>query len=120
MRCFLDENLSPQLATHLNASGHDALCAYDSGLCGKSDEEIREFAIRQHRILITLDSDFADLTRYPVNGTPGVIWLKLSPPITLASIERQLFSAIEALRNHDLRGLLAVVDSDRIRTRSGI
>lgn len=42
MRCFLDENLSPQLARPLNASGYDSVCAYEAGLGGKSDKEIRD------------------------------------------------------------------------------
>jgi predicted nuclease of predicted toxin-antitoxin system len=120
MRVFLDENLSAHLTAQLKASGHDAICAFDAGLCGKADEIIREFAAQQDRILITLDSDFADLTRYPVTRTPGVIWLKPVPPITLASVEQQLMTAIDALLNRDLHGLLVVVDSSRIRTRSGI
>lgn len=120
MRCFLDENLSPQLAVRLNAYGYDVICAYDAGLCGKSDEAIREFAAQQNRVLITLDSDFADLMRYPVTGTPGVIWLKPVPPITLASIEQQLLTAIDLLHSRDLRGLLVVVADGRIRSRARI
>jgi predicted nuclease of predicted toxin-antitoxin system len=120
MRLFLDENLSAQLVARLNSLGHNAVCAYDAGLCGKSDKEIREFAIQQDRVLITLDADFADLMRYPVTGTPGVIWLKPVPPITLGNIERQLSTAIDLLQKRDLRGLLAIVGDGRIRTRSGI
>lgn len=120
MRFFLDENLSAQLISRLNASGHDAVCAYDAGLSGKSDAEIRDFAIQQNRVLITLDGDFADLMRYPVAGTPGVIWLKPTPPITLASIEQQMLAAIDLLKNRDLRGLLIVADGKRIRSRGGI
>jgi predicted nuclease of predicted toxin-antitoxin system len=120
MRFFLDENLSPKLAACLNASGHDATCAYDLGMCGKSDVAIREFAIQHDRILITLDGDFADLIRYPVTGTPGVIWLRLSPPITLAGIEQQLLAAIEPLIGRDLRGLLVIVGNGRIRSRTGV
>lgn len=120
MRCFLDENLSPRLIDQLRASGHDAVCAYDAGFCGKSDKEIREFAIQEDRVLITLDADFADLMRYPVTGTPGVIWLKPVPPITLGNIERKLSAAIDLLQKRDLRGLLVIVGDGRIRTRPGI
>jgi predicted nuclease of predicted toxin-antitoxin system len=120
MRCILDENLSPQLAARLNTYGHDTLCAYDAGLCGKSDLEIREFAIQQNRVLITFDSDFGDLTRYPVSGTPGVVWLKPEQPITLLSIEQQLLRAMQVLQSRDLHGLLIIVSSGRIRSRTGV
>lgn len=98
MRCFLDENLSPQLTVSLKSSGHDVICTYDAGLCGKSDREIRDFAIQENRALVTLDGDFADLTRYPVAGTPGVVWLKPAPPITLAGIEKQLLAALDCCK----------------------
>lgn len=120
MRALLDENLSPQLISRLRASGHDAICAYDVGLCGSNDGSIREFAIQQNRVLLTLDGDFADLRRYPVAGTPGVIWLKPVPPVTLANIEQQLTVAIDLLQDHDVHGLLVIVSNGRIRTRSGI
>lgn len=120
MRCFLDENLSPILSARLNSLGHDSICAFDAGKSGKTDVEIRRFAVEQGRVLITLDGDFGDLSRYPVAQTPGVIWLKPTPPITLANIERQLLRAIELLKLRNLSGLLVVIDGDRIRTRSGI
>jgi predicted nuclease of predicted toxin-antitoxin system len=120
MRLFLDENLSPQLITRLSAFGHDAVCAYDAGLCGKSDAKIREFAIQQSRVLVTLDGDFADLTRYPVMGTPGIIWLRPVPPVTLVAIEHQLMKALEVLQNRNIRELLVIVGNGRIRSRAGI
>ena len=120
MRVLLDENLSAQLIPRLTASGHDAICAYDAGLCGKSDEEVRGFALGQRRVLITLDADFADLRRYPVSGTPGVIWLRPVPPVTLASIEQQLSVAMGLLQDRDLQGLLVIVGNGRIRSRAGI
>lgn len=120
MRLLLNENLSAKLISRLIALGHDAICAYDAGLCGKSDAEIRDFAIQRNRVLITLDGDFADLTRYPVAETPGVVWFKPVPPITLVSIEAQLSAALDLLQSHDLRGLLVVVGNGRIRSRTGI
>jgi predicted nuclease of predicted toxin-antitoxin system len=120
MRFLLDENLSPQLANVFKACGHDAICVYEAGLGGKSDEKIRACAIQQERILITLDADFADLMRYPVAETPGVIWLKPVSPVTLKGIENQLQAALIYLQNSDVKGRLIVVDQKRIRSRSGI
>lgn len=73
MRFFLDENLSPQLTQLFQERGHDAVCANDVGMGGERDAVIREYALQQDRILVTLDGDFADLTRYPVAGTPGTV-----------------------------------------------
>lgn len=120
MRFFLDENLSPQLTRLFRESGHDAVCANDVGMGNQSDAVIREYASQHGRVLVTLDADFADLTRYPVAGTPGVVWLKLKPPITLATIEHQLRLALIRLQDIELRDRLVVIEQDRIRVRTGL
>lgn len=80
MRLLLDENLSPQQSAILREQGHDAVAVVDAGLSGQPDEKIREFAIADNRALLTLDSDFANMLRFPTAGTPGVIRLKIHPP----------------------------------------
>jgi predicted nuclease of predicted toxin-antitoxin system len=42
-------------------------------LAGKTDQEIRRYAIETGRILVTLDADFGNLIRFSPTGTPGVI-----------------------------------------------
>ena len=45
---------------------------------GQTDAAIREYAIREGRILVTLDVDFANVVRFPPQNTPGVIRLRAS------------------------------------------
>ena len=73
VRLLLDENLSPNQAASLREQGHDADAVIEVGLSGEPDEKIREFAIAADRVLLTLDSDFANMLRFPTAGTPGVI-----------------------------------------------
>jgi predicted nuclease of predicted toxin-antitoxin system len=116
VKFFLDENISPQHAVRLRSLGYDAVAAFELGLSGASDPQIRSAAIADGRILVTLDADFGNILRYPADTTPGVIWLRLHPPTETAIIEA-LDRLIKRLRLEGLEGKLAVVDEDKIRIR---
>jgi predicted nuclease of predicted toxin-antitoxin system len=117
VRLLLDENLSPLHAKTARALGHDAVSVLELGLSGSHDSIVREVAIEQGRILITLDADFANLVRYPPGETPGVIRFRLHPATEVA-IDEALRRAIPRLADLDLSGKLAVVDDRKIRIRS--
>ena len=77
MRLLFDENLSILSARWAAATpGVDVLDARAAGLAGKTDREVRRFAIETDRVLVTLDADFGNLIRFSPSGTPGVIWLR--------------------------------------------
>ncbi len=116
MRLLLDENLSPRHAASLNIKGYAAISVAEANLCGASDEAVRDFAVREGRILVTLDADFGNIRRFSPANTPGVIWLRLARP-TEARIAAALERAVLALSEHDMQGRLAVVDDDKIRLR---
>ncbi len=122
MRLLFDENLSflsaQWAATTLAV---DVLDARAAGLAGKTDREVRRFAIETDRILIlvTLDADFGNLIRFSPSGTPGVIWLQPRPP-TEANIRSILAKWLYRLREIDLHGQLAVVEKDKLRIRGAI
>jgi hypothetical protein len=63
-----------------------------------------------------MDADFGNILRYPPEGTPGTIWLRLHPP-TEARISEALDRVVEKLGKEDLSGKLVVVDEDKIRVR---
>ena len=73
MKFLLDENLSPLHARTLRALGHDAVSVVELGLSGADDPVVRDVAIRQERILVTLDADFANVLMFPPSETPGVV-----------------------------------------------
>jgi predicted nuclease of predicted toxin-antitoxin system len=95
VKLLLDENLSHKQAALLRNDGYDAAAVVELGLSGEPDEVIRAFAIDQKRVLITLDSDFANMLRFPPFGTPGVIRLKVHPPAEEA-IRKQIIKVLHA------------------------
>jgi predicted nuclease of predicted toxin-antitoxin system len=120
VRLLFDENLSALSAQWVaNRLGADVLDARAAGLAGKTDREVRRFAIDTDRILVTLDADFGNLIRFSPAGTPGVIWLRPRPP-TEANIQSILVKWLQKLRRIDLHGQLAVVDKDKLRIRGAI
>jgi len=112
----MDENISPKNARDLQAEGYDVLALLDVGLSGAADENVRQFSIESNRILVTLDADFANVIRFPPEGTPGVGRLRTHPPVE-AAIREALRRVLLLLNNTDLNGRLAVVDKQKIRIR---
>lgn len=117
MKYLLDENLSPLHAATFRSLGHDAVSVVELGLSGADDAQVRSVAIESGRILVTLDADFANLLRYPVAGTPGVLRFRLHPATEVA-IEVAIRWALLRLASVAVDGKLVVVDGRRIRIRS--
>lgn len=117
MKLFLDENLSSQHAVTLRELGFDAISVAEAGLSGVPDTKVREFAVESGRVLVTLDSDFGNILRFPPAGTPGVIRLKIHPP-TEETIREQILKTLQVLKDRSFVGCLAVSHGDIIRIRS--
>jgi len=116
VKLLLDENLSSQHANTLRKLGHDTVSVVTSGLSGAADSVVRAFAIKGDRILITLDADFANVSRYPPGNSPGVLRLRIHPA-TEGAIDALLRSTIPRLVGISLKAKLVVADSKRIRIR---
>lgn len=116
MKLLLDENLSPLHARTLRELGHDAVSVSESGLSGADDPTVRAFALKDGRVLVTLDADFANLVRFSPSDTPGVIRLKVHPA-TEGAIDTLLRFTIARLAEVKLDGKLVVADPKRIRIR---
>ena len=75
MTIWVDAHLSPAIATWItNTFGITALALRDVGLRDAEDPEIFEAAKAQGIILMTKDSDFADLINH-LGSPPQIIWL---------------------------------------------
>jgi len=116
VKLLLDENLSPAHALRLRQAGHDAIAVLDAGLGGTADSVVRDFALKHERTLVTIDSDFSHILRFPPEGTPGVVWLRPWPP-TETAIATLLDGAMRQLADVPIAGKLVVVEPGRIRIR---
>ena len=58
IRLYLDENLTPKIATQLRRRGVDIVSVHELGLTGDSDENHLQRATEMKRVLVTADTDF--------------------------------------------------------------
>ena len=82
LRLYLDQMFGLDVAAALRREGHDVLRAAETGLARADDELILAKAIRENRILLTLDEHFGDWVILPLRKHPGVIRIKVNPATT--------------------------------------
>jgi predicted nuclease of predicted toxin-antitoxin system len=79
LRLLIDEQLSPAIAAQMRKRGHDVVAVADSGLAGKDDGEVLDWAARQKRAVVTNNiQDFRPLHAARLSGrTPhhGIIYV---------------------------------------------
>ncbi|MGH9817052.1 MAG: DUF5615 family PIN-like protein [Candidatus Acidiferrales bacterium] len=116
MKLKLDESLTHRLQNPLHELGHDVSTAADENLLGKPDSEVAAAAIREQRVLLSLDLGFADIRDYPPGSHPGIVVFR---PVsrdrhTVGRLVKEFASRgdLEALR-----GCIVVVDPGRTRVR---
>ncbi len=118
MQFKIDENLPVEAAQVLNVAGHDALTIHDQRLVGEPDPRVAAVCIAEHRSLVTLDLDFADIRTYPPGEFPGIIVIRprtQAKPAVLALIAR----LVPMLAAEPLAGNLWILDEHNLRIREG-
>ena len=116
MKFKTDENLPVEVARTLASRGHDAVSVVDQHLGGTTDDDLARVCVSENRILVTLDTDFADIKAYPPGEHPGIIVLRLSrqEKNAVVGVIRRL---LDSLQLEDPEGNLWIVDDHRIRVR---
>ena len=69
----LDENFPPSVVDIFNQHGIDASSVFHQNMQGDVDDTVLDVCVKEDRILITFDLDFANIIRYSTEGTPGII-----------------------------------------------
>jgi predicted nuclease of predicted toxin-antitoxin system len=77
MEFEIDQNLPVEIPEMLSEAGYDAVTVAQQHFSGCSDDFLASVCKGEHRILITLDTDFADIRTYPPADFPGLIVLRL-------------------------------------------
>ena len=73
MNFKLDENFGKRAQAVFRTHGHDVHTVRDESLGGAADPAVYEACRREGRCLVTLDRDFADVTRFPPRETCGIV-----------------------------------------------
>jgi len=114
MRLLADENVPGPVVTTLRERGHDVSWVKES-LPGADDAVVLDFAQRERRVVVTLDTDFGELAfRSGLPANCGVVLIRLD----WTDLEADNHATVVALTSRDdWSGIFAVVEPDRVRIR---
>ena len=118
MKLKIDENLPAECAVLLRKAGFEADTVVHERLMGADDIVIASRSKAEDRVLVTLDLDFSNVQAYPPAQHAGIVVLrpKRQDKRTVLTLMQRICTA---LTNRSPSGELWIVESDRIRFRSG-
>jgi len=114
LRLYLDQMFGLDVAAGLRREGHDVLRAAETGLARADDALILEKAIREERILVTLDEHFGDWVILPLKKHPGVIRLKINPATT-ANVVNLLLPFLTLYSSLQFKDHLVILSATRAK-----
>ena len=117
MRFLVDANLSPRVATDLNAAGHNAAHVFDQGLGEATDAAILDAARVDDRVIISSDTDFGALLARHDQDKPSFILLRHINELTPHEHAQLLISNLDAIADELEEGAVVTFDRTRIRVR---
>lgn len=112
MKFLVDENLPKGVAQYLTDKKFDVLKA----IPGSSDEDIAALASKEKRVLLTLDTDFANILSYPPEKFSGIVCFRIRNP-RIDEILRTLNHIIEYFDQDSIKGKLIIATANRLRIR---
>ena len=116
----MDQMLKKDFAEILRREGHDVLRAEEVGQSRADDQEILDLAVREDRVLLTLDEHFGDWAILPLKRHSGVIRVKVHPPTTVSICELVL-PLLKERDQQDFRNHLVILTKRTQRwIRTGI
>jgi hypothetical protein len=111
LKLLCDENLPYSLSHALTMRGFDVVRV--SG--GISDSDIAKRAQVEQRIIITLDSDFANILQYPPGDYDGIVRIKVEPPVADSVLVALDVLFVRFKKKKDFIGKLFILEKEKIR-----
>jgi len=116
MQFKIDENLPIEIANLLVGASYDAKTVNDQQLQGVKDPILIDVCRTEHRVLVTLDTDFSDIRAYPPEEFAGIIVLRVGSQAKnhVSKVFRSIMPLIgrEPLIQH-----LWIVEETKVRIR---
>jgi len=116
MKLLLDQGLPRSTVEHLQQAGFDAAHVGELGLASASDAIILDFARRENRVVVTLDSDFHALLAFSGAKEPSVIRLRIEG-LRAGELARLLVDVMAVCADEVVNGAMVSVTEDGVRIR---
>ena len=116
MKFKVDENLPIEVAQLLGEAGHDVYSVHEQGLVGAKDHILAEVCQSENRVMVTLDTHFADIRTYPPENYPGLIVLRLAQQ-DKPHVLKVIRGVLKLFLSETLEGKLWIVDEKKVRVR---
>jgi len=117
VRFLIDNALPARISALLAAAGHDAVHVRDYEMQTASDEAILARALREDRIVVSADSDFAAILAAQQFSRPSFILFRNADLLAPEEYARTLLSTLAALAPDLECGCVAVFRAGRLRVR---
>ena len=115
MRFKLDENFGTRTQRIFKDAGHDVQTVREESLQGASDQHLYEVCCAEQRCLVTLDLDFADVTRFPPEKTGGIAVIRVPRNPSLPLLERLVRQFLHSVDQMSVEKKLWIVEVGRVR-----
>ena len=116
IRFLLDANMPRSSAELMRSLGFDVEDVRDIGMMAASDRAIIQHALKTKRVVVTRDTDFGELLRYPLH--PGAIILRLPFKYKSQEINNILKEFLTSIMPNELANAIIIVELGRYRRRS--
>jgi predicted nuclease of predicted toxin-antitoxin system len=120
LRLFTDHCVPMEIVHGLRADGHDVVMLREAMPAGSPDHQVIGMALRENRILLSLNGDFMDIVSYPPAHYNGIIAIQLhNRPQLIPALMNRLRAYFAASPDQEhYSGRLLVVEVHRIRMRT--
>jgi len=115
LKFLLDADMPRSSGEVIRRLGFDIEDVRDIGMRAARDKEIIEYALKHNRIVITMDTDFGEVLRYPEH--PGAVILRFPYAFTSKEINERLEEFFKSVSEDDLIGMITIVELSRYRKR---
>lgn len=115
MRIKLDENLGQRVAGAFRAAGHDVATVYEQRLTSATDQQLFAVCVSERRLLVSLDTDFANPMRFDPLQSAGIAVLRVRSEPTRSELDDAVQTLLGALVHADPAARLWVVRGRRVR-----
>jgi predicted nuclease of predicted toxin-antitoxin system len=79
LRLLADQNIPIEIIDELKSAKFQIVSVAEIGLSGHPDENIREYAKKKNRVILTSDKDFWDERKHPIRKCFGIICTESGP-----------------------------------------